>query len=308
MQRRCWRWSRPAPQRRRSRGPALSANFIRGFRPLTSISPARDWLTPIRWCGSGRSTCLTAFRANRIWPLVSPLLTDSSRGVRIRAVSVLAGVPIANQPAADREAFEHAAAEFVAAQRFNADRPEARATLANFYARRGLTAEAESEYKAGLWLSPQYAPAAINLADLYRQLGRDGDAETVLRATIASSRQDAGLHHALGLTLTRRKQPDAALTEFRTAAELEPDRSRYAYVYGVALHSSGHIDESMKILKESLARHPDDRDTLSALVTFSRDAGDIGAALEYAEQLSRITPNDPDLTRLTDDLRTRLKR
>jgi predicted CXXCH cytochrome family protein len=256
----------------------------------------------------GAIDMLDGLPGNRIWPLVSPLLTDRSRGVRVRAVSVLAGVPTANQPASDREAFERAAAEFIAAQRFNADRPEARATLANFYARRGLTADAENEYKAGLRLSPQYAPAAINLADLYRQLGRERDAETTLRTAIASSRQDAGLHHVLGLTLTRQKRPDAALTEFRTAAELEPDRSRYAYVYAVALHSSGQIDESMKILKESLARHPDDRETLLALVTFSRDAGDIGAALEYAEQLARITPNDRDLTRLTDDLRSRLKR
>ena len=64
----------------------------------------------------------------------------------------------------------------------------------------------------------------------------------------------------------------------------------------------------MNVLKENLARHPDDRETLLALVTFNRDAGDIGAALEYAEQLSRITPNDRDLTSLTDDLRGRLKR
>ena len=64
----------------------------------------------------------------------------------------------------------------------------------------------------------------------------------------------------------------------------------------------------MKVLKENLARHPDDRETLLALVTFSRDAGEIGAALEYAEQLSRVTPNDRDLTRLTNDLRERLKR
>jgi predicted CXXCH cytochrome family protein len=251
---------------------------------------------------------LDGLPGNRIWPLVSPLLSDPSRGVRIRAVSVLAAVPVANQPAPDREAFERAAAEFIAAQRFNADRPEARSTLGNFYALRGLTAEAENEYKAGLRLSPQYAPAAINLADLYRQLGRDGDAESLLRTAIASSRQDAGLHHALGLTLIRQKRPDDALAEFRTATEIEPDRSRYVYVYAVALHSSGRIDESMKVLKENLARHPDDRETMLALVTFNRDAGDVGAALEYAEQLSRLTPNDRDLTRLTDDLRARLKR
>jgi len=245
---------------------------------------------------------------NRIWPIVSPLLSDSSRGVRIRAVSLLADVSTANQPATDREAFERAAAEFVAAQRFNADRPEARSTLGNFYTRRGLFPDAETEYKAGLRLSPKYAPAAINLADLYRPLGRDGEAEGVLRTAIATSLQDAGLHHTLGLTLTRRKRPEDALAEFRVATELEPDRLRYAYVYAVALHSAGRVDESIKVLKESFARHPDDRDTLLALVTFNRDAGDIGAALEYAEQLTRLSPNDRELNSLVENLRARLKK
>ena len=255
----------------------------------------------------GALDMLDGLPGDRIWPLVSPFLSDSSRGVRIRAVSVLAAVPTSNQPVSDRAAFERATAEFVAAQRLNADRPEARSMLGNFYARRGLISDAESEYKEALRLSPQYAPAAINLADLYRRLARDRDGESLLRTAIASSHQDAGLHHALGLTLTRERRPDAALNELRTATELEPDRSRYAYVYAVALHSLGRIDEAMQILKENLARHPDDRDTLLALVTFNRDAGNTGAALEYAEQLSRITPNDRDLTRLTDDLRARLK-
>jgi predicted CXXCH cytochrome family protein len=255
----------------------------------------------------GALDMLEGLPGDRIWPLVSPLLSDSSRGVRIRAVSVLAGVPSANRPASEREAFERAAAEFIAAQRLNADRPEARSTLGNFYVRRGLTSEAENEYKAALRLSPQYAPVAINLADLYRQLGRDRDGESVLRTAIASSGQDAGLHHALGLTLARQKRPDDALGEFRTATELEPDRSRYAYVYAVALHSSGRNDEAMKVLKENLARHPSDRDTLLALATFSRDAGDFGAALEYADQLARAAPNDRDVARLVDDLRARTK-
>ena len=105
----------------------------------------------------------------QIWPLASPLLSDPSRGVRIRAASLLAAVPTANQPAADRERFERAAAEFIDAQRFNADRPESRSALGSFFAKRGRPVEAETEYKAALRLSPQYAPAAANLADLYRR-------------------------------------------------------------------------------------------------------------------------------------------
>jgi Flp pilus assembly protein TadD len=67
-------------------------------------------------------------------------------------------------------------------QRLNADRPEARTALGSFLARSGNAAEAEAEYRAALRLDAHFSPAAINLADLYRQLGRDGEGEGVLRA------------------------------------------------------------------------------------------------------------------------------
>jgi predicted CXXCH cytochrome family protein len=246
--------------------------------------------------------------AAQIWPVVSPLLSDPSRGVRIRAVSLLAAVPTAGQPAADRERFERVAAELVAAQRLNADRPEARSALGSFYARRGLGADAENEYKAALRLSPQFAPGAINLADLYRQHGRDSEGESVLRATLATSPLDAGLHHALGLTLTRLKRPEDALVELRRAAELEPDRVRYAYVYAVGLHSYGRSADATTVLTESLARHPADPDTLMALVTFNRDAGNVGSALDYAEQLARIEPTNRNLADLIQELRRQVSK
>jgi predicted CXXCH cytochrome family protein len=275
----------------------------------SNISLARTGLSdPDPMVRIGALDMLQDMPAAQLWPLASPLLSDSSRGVRIRAAALLAAVPTSSQPPADRERFERAAAEFIAAQRLNADRPQARSTLGNFLARRGLAAEAEVEYQAALRLSPQYAPAAINLADLYRPLGRDGEGESVLRAAIAASPRDAGLHHALGLTLTRLKRPDDALEELRRAAELDPARARYAYVYGVALHSAGRAGDAMAALRDNLARHPADRDTLLALVSFNRDAGDIVAALAYAEQLNRIAPADPNLTRLIQDLRTRAKK
>ena len=209
--------------------------------------------------------------ANRLWPLLSPLLSDPVGGVRIRAVALLANVPAAEQPDADRGRFDRAAAEFVAAQRLNADRPEARTTLGSFLARTGRAAEAEAEYRAALRLGPTFAPAAVNLADLYRQLGRDADGVAVLRAALVASAGNAELHHALGLALIRAKQPDNALAELRRAAALEPERARYAYVYAVALHSAGRAGEALKVLKEALVRHPNDRDLLTARSNFSRD-------------------------------------
>ena len=239
----------------------------------------------------------------QVWPWVAPLLSDPVRGVRVRAVSLLAAVPTASQPPPDREPFERAAVEFIDAQRANSDRPEARTTLGGFFVRRGQAVEAEAEYKAALHLSPQYLAASINLADLYRQLNRDGDGEAVLRTAIAISPQAAAAHHALGLVLTRLKKPQAALSEFRQAADLEPDSARYAYVYAVALNSGGQKDQAVTTLKQALERHPNDRDILSALIAFSRAGGDNSSALVYAERLAAIIPDDRNLSTLVQQLR-----
>jgi len=240
---------------------------------------------------------------NQLWPLVAPLLSDPIQGVRIRAVAMLAAVPTANQPEADRARFDSAAAEFVAAQRFNADRPEARVTLANFLMQRGKTAEAEAEYKAARRLNPQFAPAAINLADLYRSLGREDDGVTVLRDALAAAPQDASLHYAIGLTLVRQKKLDDALPELKRAAELAPDQAHYSYVYAVGLHSAGRIDDAITVLKDNLAKHPADRESLLALVSFYRDSGNVASALEYAQRLAQIAPNDRRIADLIDSLK-----
>jgi predicted CXXCH cytochrome family protein len=237
------------------------------------------------------------------WTLMAPLLSDPVAGIRIKAVSYLADVPASVLQADERAILEGAADEFVASLQLNADRPESRSALGNFYRQRGLTAEAESEYKAALKLSPLYAPASVNLADLYGGLGHDDQAEQVLRAALILAPADAGLHHALGLTLVRLKRSLEAVTELGRAAELDPAGARYAYVYAVALHSIGDASKAAAVLKESQARHPEDRDTLVALVDFSREAGDAAAAVRYAEQLLQVAPDDPQLRALVDELR-----
>jgi tetratricopeptide (TPR) repeat protein len=110
------------------------------------------------------------------------------------------------------------------------------------------------------------------------------------------------------LALVRLKRLDDALGELRRAAELAPEQPRYAYVYAVALHSAGRNSEAMTTLNESLARHPDDRDTLLALVSFSRDAGDPATALTYAEQLAQIAPADSNIANLVQDLQRQVKK
>jgi Flp pilus assembly protein TadD len=89
---------------------------------------------------------------------------------------------------------------------------------------------------------------------------------------------------------------------------MEPGNARYSYVYGVALHAAGRKDEALVVLKESVARHPNDRDALLALVNFNRDAGDLAAALAYAKQLALVAPNDPNVAKFVDDLQRQVRK
>ena len=57
------------------------------------------------------------------------------------------------------------------------------------------------------------------------------------------------------------------------------------------------------MLKNSLVRHPNDRDSLLALVNFSREAGDLPSALLYAERLALMFPDDQSLARMVKELR-----
>jgi Flp pilus assembly protein TadD len=76
----------------------------------------------------------------------------------------------------------------------------------------------------------------------------------------------------------------------------------------VALHSAGRPDEAISMLRQSLVRHSNDRDTLLALVSFSREKGDLTGALESAEQLVRAAPTDRELTDLVETLRREMKK
>ncbi|WP_284269427.1 cytochrome c3 family protein [Bradyrhizobium iriomotense] len=251
----------------------------------------------------GALDAMEAIPADQLWGLASPQLTDPVRGVRIRAAELLASVSPSRQPAADRDRFAQAAAEFVTAQRLNSDRPEARTTLGSFFARQANAAAAEAEYRAALTLDPSFSPAVINLSDLYRQLGRESDGERVLRDALSRSQPSAPLHHALGLSLVRQKRNDAALDELRQAAMLDPSRSRYAYVYAIGLHAAGRRDDALAVLKTNLSGHPNDHDSLSAAIAFSREKGDSAAALEFAERLARLTPGDHAIAELIKQLK-----
>ncbi len=110
----------------------------------------------------------------------------------------------------------------------------------------------------------------------------------LLRKAMSIDPNNADIRHSLGLrscvsTITPRRVP-----ELRQASELAPDNARYAYVYAIALNSTGAHGEAMELLELTHKRHPTDRDMLLALVSIARETGDFATALSHARELARL--------------------
>jgi len=224
--------------------------------------------------------------------IVARQLADPDRSVRMAAANLLA--PLSPDLTGSLRAdFERAASEFIAAQRFNADRPEYRTNLGTFLAMRGSATAAAAEFDAALALDRQFVPAWVNLADLRRSEGREADAESLLREALESVPEDPTLHHSLGLSLVRQSRYDEALQELAAATSLAPDNARFAYVHGVALQSTGRLQEAVAALESALERNPNDYDLLAALVSILRDAGEFSQAGIHARRLLDAYPDDP---------------
>jgi Flp pilus assembly protein TadD len=231
---------------------------------------------------------------------LTPLLVDPSRAVRIEAARALA---TADLEAADRERRDQGVADWLAVQAFNGDSAGAHVNLGVYYTERGEAVRAEAEYLTARRLEPYFAPAAVNLADLYRTANRDADGERVLRDALRLAPEAAGLHHSLGLLLVRRKDLAGALVELQRASELSPDEATAQYTYAVALYSSGRLAGAIDLLDKTWRAHPGDRRVLAALVSYVREQGDAARARDLASRLVALSPGDPAAAALLEEIR-----
>ena len=84
----------------------------------------------------------------------------------------------------------------------------------------------------------------------------------------------------------------------QTAVELEPTTARYIYVYAMALHSSGEIDDALDELRAARDRGVVDFDNGALLVTIMLDRGDVAGARSAYEELRADYPEHPQMISL----------
>ena len=232
--------------------------------------------------------------------IVYRMLEDSTKLVRTEAARALASVPRELMP--QSSLLENVTIEYLGSQLLNADRPEAYLNAGLLHADRGDFAGAVAALEIALRLDPGFVPAYVNLADLMRAQGLEIEGERLLRVGIARGDDPGAVRHALGLSLIRQRRSEEALDELRLATEADPLNARFAYVYAVALQSTGQVELAVAVLEQSLAENPFDLEILTGLVAFNRDAGDLGEAIRYAEMWVAMTPDDAGAAQELADL------
>ena len=145
----------------------------------------------------------------------------------------------------------------------------------------------------------------VNLADLDRARGMNQQGTELLRKAMSIDPGNADIKHSLGLFLVRQHDYPGALDLLRQASELAPDNARYAYVYAVALNSTGAQSEARVLLERTHQRHPADREVLMALIAIAQSAGDVATALRHAREMAALYPADPQFRKLVSDLEKR---
>ena len=187
--------------------------------------------------------------------ILKSMLHENNMAVRYQIAVVLLDVYF-QIPSKEQLLFAPLLADYEQMLMINADMPSAQMGLANLAIARRQFDQGEQAYLEALTIAPGYLPAQLNLADLYRGLGRVKASGSLLKQAVADF-PDSGLaNHSFGLHLIRQKQYQKALGFLGRAIESEDTNLRFFYVYAVALHAAGEIPSAIEILKQADQRWP----------------------------------------------------
>jgi arylsulfatase A-like enzyme/Flp pilus assembly protein TadD len=172
---------------------------------------------------------------------------------------------------------EEAIAAYKEALALKPDDETAMVNLANIYRQRGKTDDelaALEIFKAALKVNPRNPQAWYQLATLYLDLGRMGDAQATFKEALQSNPKMGAAYNALGAIAFQRGDIDEAERLIRRGLELEPDVRTGSYNLGRILEVRGKADVAETLYRRELATYPDHGRARFNLAQMLRERGD----------------------------------
>jgi tetratricopeptide (TPR) repeat protein len=230
--------------------------------------------------------------AERLTDLLTPLLFDPVRAVRLLAVSKLAGAPDDLLEPYQREALEETLREYEKAMKYSLDFSFAGHNLGNLYTRLGQPEKAEAYYRSALEIDDLFYPAKTNLAILYNSMGKNEEAVTLLREILNDYPDMYEAAYSLGLLLAEMNRYPEAADYLARASQGMPARARAHYNLGLALQSLGRTVQAETALTKALNVEPDNLDYLFALADHYVKRGELRQALAITDRMIASHPEN----------------
>ena len=153
--------------------------------------------------------------------------------------------------------------------------------------------EAEKHYRRAIEIDDQFFLAKTNLALLLNQMGRNTEAETLLREAVAAQPDNAGAAFNLGLLLAEEGKTAEAEQALRSALKADPTLAAAAYNLAV-LVAPHRLSEAVELARKAAEARPDEPRYAWTLAYFQDRAGDRPAAARTLEVLLRSHPGYGD--------------
>ncbi|WLH38120.1 cytochrome c3 family protein [Pseudomonas sp. FP2196] len=227
--------------------------------------------------------------------LLSPLLADPVKAVRIVAARDLLSVALKQGLGAAQAHWDAAIAEYEAVQKSLAERAEANLNLAMLYQASGRGSEVEGLLRTALKRDPDFYPALVTLVQWLEANGRVPEAQKLLDDSLKQHPDAALLQHTHGLSLIRAGKTAEAMSPLKKAALLEPQNAQYGYVLAVALHDTGKVDEACEVLEGLLKVQPANRNARLSLIQYYLASGQEPKAQVLLQGWRKMNMGDPAL-------------
>ena len=175
---------------------------------------------------------------------------------------------------------------YIDVQLVSADRAESLSNIATMYLHMGDVPHAEQTLKRALQLNPQWVPALINLADLYRATGRDEQGVDLLNAALGLTPNAPDVLLAKALWWVRRGDRARAISLLAQGYDAQSSSS-LNYIYAVALHSNGDAAKALEVVDAAIDAGLNANQLVQLGLSITRETADLERARRYQAYISR---------------------
>ena len=200
------------------------------------------------------------------------LLEDKYKAIRVAAAEhVIAPTqPPAMEPSLR---LQRAFNELTLSKSLSSWRGEGALNLSQSQFKQGNLDLAVTSLEHSIKIDPYFAPAYINLLDIYRQINAHKKEQVLFEQGLVRFPQYAPMQYAYGLYMIRQKELGNAVSAFEKAVVLAPNEPQYLYLLVLAMDANGDTNNGLKKLKSRpSALH--DRQLVELGLSLSEKIGD----------------------------------